>query len=616
VARAAALRDETQTAIALLRAGRLVRTRAGDDHEQIETYHDRIREAVVAPLTAEARAGCHRALAHVLENAGEPDPDVLQEHFYEAGDHERAAPYALTAAERAAAALAFDRAARLFRRALELEAVPRADQWRLRVSLGDALSNAGRGAEAADAYLLAAPTAPADVALEVRRRAAEQLLRTGHIDRGLAALREVLGSLGLKLAETPRRALVSLLLLRARLAWSGLRFVERAADTIPRDELIRIDSCWSVAMGLSMVDNIRGAEFQKRHLRLALQAGEPYRVARALSAEAGYVSTAGLRHRRRTQSLLQQAMTLAERVNHPHATGLARFAAGIAAFQQERFKEAHEWCERAIEILRARCTGVAWELDTMHFYTLLSLLFMGELRELSRRLPAVLQEARARGDLYAETCLEGRLGVLLSVAADQPEPARRRLHDIVSRWSQRGFHTQHYYVLLTEAEIDLYCGDGARAWARTLENEPALRRSLMRRIQSVRIRWAEIRARSAIAAARTHPEPMPLLRAAAREALRLRGERTPMADAVSRMIEAGVAAACHDDRTALARLESAAAGFDTVGMGLYAAAVRRRRGERLTDGRGAGLIADADRWMREQGIRNPERMARALVPGW
>ena len=39
--------------------------------------------------------------------------------------------------------------------------------------------------------------------------------------------------------------------------------------------------------GLALVDSIRAADFNTRHLLLALEAGEPYRIARALALEAG-----------------------------------------------------------------------------------------------------------------------------------------------------------------------------------------------------------------------------------------------------------------------------------------------------------------------------------------
>src|SRR6185369_917510 len=101
---------------------------------------------------------------------------------------------------------------------------------------------------------------------ELRRRAAEQLLLSGHIDQGLDALRNVLAASGLRLAPTPRRALLSLLARRVRIKLRGLSFTEKDATQVSAEELMRIDICWSIAVGLGVVDTIRGSEYQARHL--------------------------------------------------------------------------------------------------------------------------------------------------------------------------------------------------------------------------------------------------------------------------------------------------------------------------------------------------------------
>src|SRR6185369_14626662 len=116
--------------------------------------------------------------------------------------------------------------------------------------------------------LNAAKDASASEALELRRRAAEQLLFSGHVDEGVSVLRTVLSSVGLKLAESPKKALLSLLFRRARFSIRGTKFKERTSDQISSEQLRRIDTCWSSALGLGTVDTIRAADFQTRHMLL------------------------------------------------------------------------------------------------------------------------------------------------------------------------------------------------------------------------------------------------------------------------------------------------------------------------------------------------------------
>jgi hypothetical protein len=152
----AGLEAEEDPAVGLLRAARLVRTRRTEVRSEIETYHDRIREAVTAHLPPETLRLYHARLARGLEAAGGADPETLATHFRQAGYREEAAAYAVRGAEQAAQALAFDRAAELYRLALELAPPEPAEARALRVKLADALANAGRGAVAGEAYLRAA----------------------------------------------------------------------------------------------------------------------------------------------------------------------------------------------------------------------------------------------------------------------------------------------------------------------------------------------------------------------------------------------------------------------------------------------------------------------------
>ena len=379
--------------LALLRSSRLLRSTGSSERDEIETYHDRVRETIVRHLPKERLEAYHCRIAMTLSASAHADPERLAVHFQGAQELEKAGEYYAQAARQAALALAFDHAAKLGRLALELKNWTDADRRQLQVELGDALANAGRGSEAAKEYLAAANGADHSLALDLKRRAALQLMTSGHVDEGIAQLRPVLSAAGTKLAKKPWQALLSLLVRRAQLRVRGLGFRERRPEEVPPGDLQRIDICWSVVVGLSTVDPIRGADFQTRNLLLALRAGEPFRVGRALAVEAGFLASAGSAGRRRATQILERADHLAHRVDQPYARGMVEVARGTVAYFAEDWKTAHQLCTRAEAIFREHCTGVAWEIDTSSAFSLWSLTRMGAIAELKRLCPGLLNEA-------------------------------------------------------------------------------------------------------------------------------------------------------------------------------------------------------------------------------
>jgi predicted ATPase len=618
---AAGLQAEEDPAVSLLRAQHLVRTRVMEGHQEIEIYHDRIREALIAQLPTDVSRAHHRSLARAWESAGRGDPETLAMHWRGAGELEQAAEYAALAAEQADQALAFDRAARLYRLALELWPVEATEERSLRVRIADALANAGRGAEAAAAFLKAAEDAvPAD-SLEFRRRAAEQLLISGHVDEGLAVLRQVLAMVGMKLARTPKQALLGMAARRAQLRIRGLRFRERDESQLSVKELTRIDTCWSVMIGLGMVDTVRAVHFQARHLRLALQAGEPYRIARALAWEASSTAVRGSRSHRRTEQLLKAGWALAERTENPHALGMLALAAGTSASFRGRFREAIEMCERAELVLRERCKGVVWELDTAELYRMHSLYWLGSWKEISERLPTLMRESLDRRDLYLATFLGTRSSLPMYLAADRPDEAREEQQRSIGLWSHQGFQVQHAWDWLSQCEIDLYAGREHSAWRRVRQVWPVYSGSALHFAQPLFIETLYLRARAALArvAGRENApegrEARKLLRRVERDARRIEREGTAWGNALARLVRACVAASAGDPESAAALAGSADQELRSVDMNLHAAAARRRRGELLGGDEGRALVEASDAWMTGQAIKDPGRITAMLAPG-
>ncbi len=608
---------------------------------------------------------CQRCGAHAvcdgmaLEAGKQADAQALALHFAEAGDRERAARYTSLAADEAAEALAFDRAATLYRDALALAPSGSAARQQLAVNVAETLASAGRGAEAARAYqeaaallepapnpktttatvateqaLVAPPhrrgAAPlarregeayADarvaLALELRRRAAEQYLRGGHVDDGLTAVREVLGAVGMSLPRTPTGALASLLFNRARVRLRGLRFRERAESDVPPALLRRLDTCFSVAVGMGLVDTIRGADYQTRCLVLALRAGEIHRVARALAMEAAHASAVGGPSRVRVARLLASAEALATRVRAPEVHALVSATGGIAAFLQGRWRDGHRLCSDAERVFRDRCIGAAWEADSAQSFSLWSLFYLGEMAQLQRAVPTAIREAEERGDLYAATNL--RIGELnfVHLASDDVEGARAAAATAMAMWSQQGFHHQHWDNLLAEATIDLYADDPATAWARVQRTWKPLRKSLLLMIQLTRIEATHLRGRVALALAcrRVGDERQRLLKEAQAMARRLQREKMAWSTPLAALLDSGIRLARGDEPGARAALVEAARGFDAADMALWAACARYKLAPLLGDKGGRALAAAAADYFAAQSIAQPARVVATLAPG-
>jgi hypothetical protein len=428
-------------------------------------------------------------------------------------------------------------------------------------------------------------------------------------------LREVLAATDVGYPRTPTGALLSLVKQRARLRVRGLGFRLVDPARVPAAERIEVEACWSAGLGLSMVDSVRARYFQVRHELAALELGDPVNVARGLSSHvAALGSEGGAANREHCEEILDAAESLARRIDDPSILMLTHFCAGTAAYFSGDWRRAVERFRAAQKIGRERCVGVTWEMNSAELLELWALAYLGDLPELTLRLPRLLTEARERDDVFAETGLRLGLPNMTWLARDRPDDADEHAAAAMQRWTSSGFHSQHYFALIATAQTALYRGDETAAVRLVEAAWPELDRAHLLRLQILRVELHHLRARAALAGAGAAGGPRDrrrLLRLAATDASRIAREDMPWAAPLSELVTAGVSAMEGRPREAAAALDRAARGFDALEMALYAAAARVQRG-RLTGG------SEGDRaraWLERQGIVHPARMVQMLVPG-
>lgn len=612
---------ELEDALRLLTAHRLTHTQGLRERDGVDMRHDRIRELVLSYESTELLQRQHGRLAEVLEHTG-GSAELIAGHFAMAGALERAGQHWLSAADRAVAALAFDHGAELYGKALShatLDAGQRLTVLRRRAA---ALAHAGKGAAAADVYLEAARSAARLEAVELEQQAAEQLLLAGHLERGMAVLENVLTALDMRKTRGGRHALLSLAWGRLRLRARGLEPSPYAPERLSREALARLDTSWSVACSMGVVDPIRGADFQTQHLMLALDAGEPRRVLRALTVEASYSAARGAGTEAVTQRLLAIADHLARQSADHTTRGFSCMTRGLASYLQGRLEPALDDLDRALDILLEHCPGAVWETVTTRRFVIAALFFLGRWRRLSELVPPLLAEAEATGNLYAAMCFSTAYAWAAWMTRGEVEAAQRQLERMREAWRTTTYQLCHCNILIADAHLDLYSGEAERAFARISAQWNDVRRAQLMRIGVLRVQLLSLRAASAAGAALAcaargdQRGARSSRREARRVALALEKEKLSRALPLAWLVTAALDVGEGRERAAERKLERAAAAFEADALGLFAAAARSRLGQLVGGARGAALVSGALEAFEREAVRYPRAAVQMLSPGF
>jgi hypothetical protein len=223
-------------------------------HSRFAFVHDLVRETLYEGIPAARRMELHRNIGRVLQDMYEGDFGShlaeLAHHFTQAapiGLAEEGIDYSVRAGVRAAAVLAYEDAARHYRRALQLlPLVEQADVQRrceILLRLGDSQWRAGGTAEARDSFDECAEAAARSGEAEALARAA-----LGHVTGGGPA-RLAVGALVVASWQQRSGGLAD--------AMAGIRLLEQALTALPKgDSSLRAQVLARLAAELYLTDQV------------------------------------------------------------------------------------------------------------------------------------------------------------------------------------------------------------------------------------------------------------------------------------------------------------------------------------------------------------------------
>ena len=251
----------------------------------------------------------------------------------------------------------------------------------------------------------------------------------------------------------------------------------------------------------------------------------------------------------------------------------------------------------------------------MHHFRVWSAAFAARISEMMSDGHGALNEARQRNNRYTPATIGMFVKPNDRLLADDPDGSRNALRDVARLWTHQGVSLQRVMQYMQEGFIDLYTGDGERAWQRLNEWWPELRASHLMRLEQMRIQMLHLRAAAALQASGTRHDG-PLVRSALKDVIRIERERASWAPAEAQLIRAAVAARRGERIAAAQMLGDAAERLEALGRGQFARPARWQQGRLLGGADGRRLAAAAELAMTAEGIRNPARWAILHLPGF
>jgi len=357
------------------------------------------------------------------------------------------------------------------------------------------------------------------------------------------------------------------------------------------------------------LDPLRATALHLQGLSLALDVGDPYRLARSLCTDAALAAQPGRSNRRTALARLTFAERMCKQVGSPQLEGYLALSHGIIQLMMGEFDDAQHHLDHA-ESTFERCPGAYWEIGYARELALWTLAHRGRLPELAQRLTAAVALSTARGDrVGAFKLLVGPSRVAL-LAHDEPHQLLDACPMDLLGLSPDEYSFLAFCALFGRVNALLYLGRAADALATLDAARWEIRAAHMMYCQSHRIELAYLRGRVALArASECQPAEHAPLVAMTRKCVRsLRRERVAWADALATTLDASLALLTASRECAIAGLREGVGKLEAAGLGGFASAVRWQLQHVLGQGAEGGAPWGA------AAVVRPDRLAHTLAP--
>tara|TARA_R110002096_G_scaffold215310_15_gene403195 strand:- start:15680 stop:19714 length:4035 start_codon:yes stop_codon:yes gene_type:complete len=498
--------EKTLTELELM-MDRFTKSHGSHQKDQIDVYHDKVRESILEHLGDDQKVEFHWSLATAFEKHVDLATQfVLAVHFERGRDLEKAGKYYEGAGDEAMDQFAFDAAFEHYEKSQRFRPkLDNASVSRLLRKQAEARSHSGQGLQAGLKYREAISYAMGKDRDRFQHLATEQFLISGNLDEAIKGLQDLLEAAGLRKLPPWLAAVKTVTRRLFRLKFRSLNFEPRSeSDLNVQEQLEResLDLCWTLVLGFGFREVMLAGEFQNVGLFRSLKLRCPKPVIRSLCMEAWYQAAFGRRNQSEVQRFLAKARELNEELKDDYSRGMIALGTGASDWLLGHFQSSVDQNELAEKIYTSEVAGHFWEPDTGLIYKLFALVNLGEFGKVGEICDAKIPEARVRGDFYLETNLHCYPKPWALLAADQPKEAGAMAKEFIGLWSknqnftERHQQAQHILAWVTQIEAALYQDDADLALDLIEEGWPRFVKSKIDLVQHVRVQALFCRGRA------------------------------------------------------------------------------------------------------------------------
>lgn len=616
--------EKTQTELELMME-RFTKSHGSEQKDQIDVYHDKVRESILANLADEQKVEFHWSLATAFEKHHELATHyVLAVHFEHGRDLEKAGKYYEEAGDEAMEQFAFASASEHYEKSRRFRPkLDKTDVCRLLKKQGEAKAHSGKGRESGQKYREASSFCTGKDSDRLQHLATEQFLISGNLEEAIEGLKKLLEGAGLRELSPQLAASKTIFRRYLRLRWHSLNFEPRSEselNTLEEMERESLDLCWTLVLGYGFREVMLAGEFQNVGLFRSLKLRCPKPVIRSLCMEAWYQSAFGQMNKGEVRRFLFKAIKLNRDLKCDYSWGMIALAGGASDWLLGRFASSVRKNKRAERIFTSEVTGHFWEPDTALIYKLFALVNLGKFEEVASICEAKIPEAQNRGDFYLETNLCCYPKPWAMIAADQPDEAAAMAKDYIERWNRNQNFTesyqqaQHILAWVTQLEAALYQRDADLALELVAAGWTPFKKSKINLVQHCRVqaRYCRGRAHALKADDCSGKDQEKHLEQAASDANHLvnRESSRPWAVGLGKLLEASLAIQKGNQQAAVEHLKEAATNLRKGEAYTQAAAAKYALGRLNGD---EPLVKEATEFMTQNGVSNPEKLAKLFV---